>query len=542
MDISNKGAMEMGSPSSEPTKRRKPYTITKQREKWTDEEHKKFLEAICLYGRGWIKIQEHVGTKSATQIRSHAQKFFLKKGVGGMNLGHPNGLEIPPPRARRKPFHPSNEKPVAGATEESSNQALRRWNSYPSLYHGNNSAHPLPEHIPMLEESVKKTGKYLHLFEMHGNFTNPQMKFTSEERNQTLEKLDKPYASPKHTVQGEGSYQNMVLPQLTGSKYRCGGTSSSFIEQPDANADLSLSLSHTSSVTYMTKDPVISSIQQAVPSNSLCDDCLEDENASIALSGFTANSFPKLHADPSTAASLLEHTFLDISAHSDTNINVGKARDERGNISPSIKAIIAATVEAAAAWWRLNGLLPSPSQSSTTSATQTMVQNLTKEPKDLKCDSGPKKNSKCSACSALLEPSSSSSPETVEKIRVDRPEKHPNQHMLSSVVKGNEEISGFPVKKKQDTCSNTSPFTEAVSFGQLKDAEIYSKPYNGTPAFEALFSQNVLMPQSFGLLLMDDHKLDLNLGGKEALELQIDINRKTFTDNVFVPAEFGLEE
>lgn len=36
---------------------RKPYTITKQREKWTDEEHQKFLEALKLYGRGWRQIE-----------------------------------------------------------------------------------------------------------------------------------------------------------------------------------------------------------------------------------------------------------------------------------------------------------------------------------------------------------------------------------------------------------------------------------------------------------------------------------------------------
>ncbi|PRQ45885.1 putative Homeobox domain-containing protein [Rosa chinensis] len=36
---------------------RKPYTITKQRERWTEEEHNKFLEALKLHVQAWRKIQ-----------------------------------------------------------------------------------------------------------------------------------------------------------------------------------------------------------------------------------------------------------------------------------------------------------------------------------------------------------------------------------------------------------------------------------------------------------------------------------------------------
>lgn len=42
------------------------------------DEHNRFLEAIDKYGRDWKKVQQYVGTRSSTQSRSHAQKFFKK--------------------------------------------------------------------------------------------------------------------------------------------------------------------------------------------------------------------------------------------------------------------------------------------------------------------------------------------------------------------------------------------------------------------------------------------------------------------------------
>ncbi|CAI9753260.1 unnamed protein product [Fraxinus pennsylvanica] len=97
------------------SKVRKPYTITKQRERWTEEEHKKFLEALKLYGRAWRKIEGHVGTKTAVQIRSHAQKFFSKV-ARESNIGDGSSvkpIEIPPPRPKRKPMHPYPRKQVS---------------------------------------------------------------------------------------------------------------------------------------------------------------------------------------------------------------------------------------------------------------------------------------------------------------------------------------------------------------------------------------------------------------------------------------------
>ena len=46
--------------------------------RWTRDEHYRFVEALKLYGKEWKRVQEHIGTRSSTQARSHAQKFFVK--------------------------------------------------------------------------------------------------------------------------------------------------------------------------------------------------------------------------------------------------------------------------------------------------------------------------------------------------------------------------------------------------------------------------------------------------------------------------------
>ncbi|WCJ36724.1 Homeodomain-like superfamily protein [Euphorbia peplus] len=93
------------SSSEDPSKKiRKPYTITKSRESWTEPEHDKFLEALQLFDRDWKKIEAFIGSKTVIQIRSHAQKYFLKVQKSGTNE------HLPPPRPKRKAAHPYPQK------------------------------------------------------------------------------------------------------------------------------------------------------------------------------------------------------------------------------------------------------------------------------------------------------------------------------------------------------------------------------------------------------------------------------------------------
>lgn len=46
--------------------------------RWTDDEHSRFVEALRKYGKDWQMVENHIGSRSSAQIRSHAQKFLSK--------------------------------------------------------------------------------------------------------------------------------------------------------------------------------------------------------------------------------------------------------------------------------------------------------------------------------------------------------------------------------------------------------------------------------------------------------------------------------
>ena len=63
--------------------------IDEQRGRWSSKEQKLFLEGLRLYNRNWKLIAEYIKTRNGTQVRSHAQKYFIKEDARQVKLHLP---------------------------------------------------------------------------------------------------------------------------------------------------------------------------------------------------------------------------------------------------------------------------------------------------------------------------------------------------------------------------------------------------------------------------------------------------------------------
>mmetsp|Transcript_20433 Transcript_20433/g.64246 ORF Transcript_20433/g.64246 Transcript_20433/m.64246 type:complete len:277 (+) Transcript_20433:155-985(+) len=89
--------------------------------RWSMAEHKRFVEGLQKFGRRkWIRIAEHVGTRTVIQVRSHAQKYFKK-----LRKEEDDPRPFEPPFARSKPLSPG--APLAAVVPPSGFLAFSPW-------------------------------------------------------------------------------------------------------------------------------------------------------------------------------------------------------------------------------------------------------------------------------------------------------------------------------------------------------------------------------------------------------------------------------
>jgi len=85
MSVAGKIKGGKGGKESDKKKRRKskPPADGTNTGRWTAEEHHRFEEALARFGtQDWPKVTKFVGTRTIVQVRSHAQKYFLKRDAG----------------------------------------------------------------------------------------------------------------------------------------------------------------------------------------------------------------------------------------------------------------------------------------------------------------------------------------------------------------------------------------------------------------------------------------------------------------------------
>lgn len=56
--------------------------------RWSKEECKLFEEALQKFGKRWKKVEAYIGTRTGTQVRSHAQKYFMKDKGESLSIPH----------------------------------------------------------------------------------------------------------------------------------------------------------------------------------------------------------------------------------------------------------------------------------------------------------------------------------------------------------------------------------------------------------------------------------------------------------------------